>query len=61
MQFSAHYEGELDKYLKNSEEQRRKAKEENKTTEVHVYRPEDYGLTAKMIREEFAGYIAQYC
>jgi hypothetical protein len=59
--FSSHYEAALDEYLRNSEEQRRKVKEKNKTAAVHVYRPEDYGLTAAQIREEFADYIRDYC
>lgn len=59
--FTEHYEGALDAYLKNSEEQRRKVKEKNNTAVVHVYHPEDYGLTAKQIREEFADYISKYC
>jgi hypothetical protein len=59
--FTNHYEAALDAYLKNSEEQRRKVKERNKTAAVHVYHVEDYGLTPEQIRQEFADYIKAYC
>jgi hypothetical protein len=36
-------------------------KQRNNTAAVHVYRPEDYGLSAVQIREEFAAYIRKYC
>ena len=61
MPFTERYETALDAYLKNSEEQRRKVKEKNNTKEVHIYRVEDYGLTAEQIREQFKEYIAKYC
>jgi len=58
--YSAAYEAKLEEYLVRSAEERKKLKEKNKTEAVHEYKPEDYGLTAAQIREEFADYISKY-
>lgn len=56
--FTETYEQRLDAYLKKSKEERQKLKE--KKGSIHDYKPEDYGLTKDMIREEFKDYIAKY-
>jgi hypothetical protein len=42
--------------LKKSSEERKAKKEKN----LHNYKPEDYGLTKEMLRDEFKDYIAKY-
>jgi hypothetical protein len=61
MEYSSHYDGELDVYLRNSEAQRKLIKQQQQKAEVHVYRAEDYGLTKELIEREFAPYIDKYC
>jgi hypothetical protein len=46
--------------LKKNTEERAKLKEKKKSSVVHDYKPEEYGLTAEMIREEFKDYIARF-
>jgi hypothetical protein len=52
--YTEQYDGALDVYLLKSAKKRSR-------TAAHVYRPEDYGLSAQGIRQEFAAYISKYC
>lgn len=65
--FTEEYSKRVDDYLHESKEKRDrmkadKAKTEGKasTSNMHEYRPEDFGLTAAGIREQFADYIKKY-
>lgn len=54
------YSSRIKEHLSLSAAKRSKIKEQKKSTAVHDYRPEDYGLTAQLIRDEFATYIHKY-
>ena len=54
------YDSKIKDHLSLSAAKRSKIKEQKKSTAVHEYRPEDYGLTVQLIRDEFAAYINKY-
>jgi hypothetical protein len=58
--FTAEYEARLDDYLQRNEDKRVRMKAKKGATEMHEYRPEEYGLTVEYIRSEFKEYIAKY-
>ena len=58
--FTDKYETTIREYVSLSAAKRSKIKEQKKSTAVHEYRPEDYGLSTRQIREEFAEYIHKY-
>jgi hypothetical protein len=46
--------------LEQSYAKRNQIKSQKKSSAVHEYKPEDYGLTKEGIRAEFADYIKKY-
>eukprot|EP01039_Chlorochromonas_danica_P004123 gene4123-4519_t len=58
--FTSTYEEKLDAYLHENELERQRMKAKKGQTAMHDYKPEEYGLTAQLIREEFKDYIAKY-
>lgn len=58
--YTGKYGSKIKEYLSLSAAKRSKIKEQKKSTTVHEYRPEDYGLTTQLIRDEFAAYIHKY-
>jgi hypothetical protein len=53
----------LDAYLQKNAESRKKLKEKKDIKDskpLHEYSPEDFGLTAEMISNEFKDYIKKY-
>ncbi|KAJ1442334.1 P-loop containing nucleoside triphosphate hydrolase protein [Ochromonadaceae sp. CCMP2298] len=59
--FSPEYQVHLSAYLKSNADARAELKAKKSANTAHTYHPEDYGLTAKQIREEFKDYIDKYC
>ncbi len=58
--FTPEYAARIGEYLDRSTAERKRVKECKQSAAVHEYRPEDYGLTAEGIREEFKEYIEKY-
>lgn len=54
------YSSKIKEHLSVSAAKRSKIKEQKKSKAVHEYHPEDYGLTAQLIRDDFAAYISKY-
>lgn len=50
----------MDAYLAKNAEERKKLKEQKKSSELHSYRLEDYGLSKEKVLEKFGDYISKY-
>lgn len=50
----------MDAYIAKNAEERKKLKEQKKSSELHSYRLEDYGLTQEKVLERFGDYINKY-
>jgi hypothetical protein len=54
------FNNQLDSFLQASYAKRDAIKTKNQSEAVHIYKPEDYGLTKEGIRKEFHDYITKY-
>ena len=60
LEYTDEYDKLLDNYLLQNENKRKAMKAENKSSDLHAYKLEDYGLTRELVEKEFADYISLY-
>jgi hypothetical protein len=62
LNFSETYQKNLETYLQKNAESRKNMKDKKGSDKkaLHEYKPEDFGLTADLIQNEFKEYIQKY-